>query len=94
MLQFLDWAVDVSPAFVHFVTDGLSETYFESVRPHPDHKCCHAAFVNDAEKQQYLARVQDHFHDKLVAEEEEFLMTTGKESGVNEQKLQNLRNQK
>ena len=65
-MEFLDWAVDVSPAFIHFITNALAETYFESVIPLPDHACCHRSFISNDDKQRFLARVQDHYMDKLI----------------------------
>lgn len=32
LFEFMDWAVDVSPAFIHFWTDELNESFIKEIK--------------------------------------------------------------
>jgi hypothetical protein len=50
IIDFFDWAVDVSPAFIHFLTDSLNTSYLGQVERTEDHTCCERLFSLENEQ--------------------------------------------
>jgi len=37
LFEFIDWVIDVSPAFIHFMTESLNEPFIDDIRRQAEH---------------------------------------------------------
>ncbi len=68
IIGFFDWSVNASPAFIHYLTDCFSQTYFESIKPHENHQCCHRTFINVEDKSSFMKAISKYAQEHIADE--------------------------
>ncbi|CDW74007.1 zinc finger family protein [Stylonychia lemnae] len=86
--EFLVFSVDQSLAFIHFIAEAMTDSYFETINFNKDsHQCCYRAFISNEEKESFLARISKK-NEELKNLSEDFEETREQQYiGINEDQI-------
>ena len=52
-ITFMDDMIEITPAFIHYLTESFNQIFVQELEPTPDHVCSPRAFITEEDEKHY-----------------------------------------